>query len=304
MLFVQALYRRSPSRAQCCSGVASHGVRVAASHATTPPTARARPPELAFCNTDPLERHVGRTLWQAEPRPDAHGERNRLLAALPAEEYQWLESKLERVHLESKRVLAWPMEPIRHVYFLRDGVVAFLVPMQNGMAVEGATVGNEGIVGVEVFLSDGSSGAEIVQVIPGEAVRIRAHTFREALTRSTVLRSLLNEYTQTLMNQLARTSGCNRVHPVQQRCARWLLMSSDRVGRDTFPITHDVLAILLGVRRASITQAAGRLQEAGLIAYRRGQMTICDREGLEQEACEDYRLCRERYDRSFVRRVP
>jgi CRP-like cAMP-binding protein len=127
-----------------------------------------------------------------------------------------------------------------------------------------------------------------------------ADTFRLALTRSPVLHEQLHRYTLALMGQLIRTAGCNRAHPVEERCARWLLMTADRVGSDEFPLTQEFLAAMLGVRRPSVTIAAGLLQESGLIRYRRGALTITDRERLEEAACEDYRLTRQLYERLYL----
>jgi CRP-like cAMP-binding protein len=129
---------------------------------------------------------------------------------------------------------------------------------------------------------------------------MRASDFRQAVATSTELRTTLSNYTLALMNQLTRTAGCNRLHSVPERCTRWLLMTRDRAGTDSFPLTHESLAVLLGVRRASVTQAAGALQRAGLIEYHRGSIKIVDGPGLEAMACEDYRLSREAYDRIYM----
>jgi CRP-like cAMP-binding protein len=244
-------------------------------------------------------RHAEILHWRTVPVSRPIGEKNRLLAALPPDEYQRLVPHLEVVNVAAKQVLASPEQPIRHIYFPRDGVVALLVPMENGSAAEGATVGNEGMLGLQVFLGDGAASEEIVQVVPGEAARLRAGVFKEVVHRSPAFQTILHRYTLGLMNQFVRTAGCNRIHPVDQRCARLLLMSSDRVGGHTFPVTHEFLATMLAVRRASVTEAAGMLQAAGLIEYRRGQMTISDRAGLEAVACEDYRLTRDGYDRLY-----
>jgi CRP-like cAMP-binding protein len=171
--------------------------------------------------------------------------------------------------------------------------------MRNGTSIEGATVGNEGMVGVQVFLAEGRATEDLVVEIPGRAERLPAALFRAATEASPALRSLLQQYTLALMNQLARTAGCNRHHSVGERCARWLLMTRDRAGTDTLPITHESLAGLLGTRRASVTQVAGQLKRAGLIDYRHGRLTILDAPRLERIACEDYLLTREAYDRVF-----
>lgn len=226
-------------------------------------------------------------------------ERNRLLAALSIEEQAKLACRMESACLKVHQVLAYPDEPQTYVYFPRDAVVTQLVLMQDGAAVEGATIGNEGLVGVAVFLGDTAPSEEMVVQVAGEAARMPAADFRHSIANSIKLQAQLQRYTLALMNQLGRTAGCNRLHSVEERCARWLMMTRDRMGRETFPLTHESLAGTLGVRRASVTEAAGTLHRAGIIDYSRGSMTILDSAGLEAAACEDYRLSREAYDRLY-----
>jgi CRP-like cAMP-binding protein len=202
--------------------------------------------------------------------------------------------------LAPQQVLAFPDEPIEYVHFPRTAVVSLLVPMEDGSAIEGATIGSEGMLGLQVFLGEGGAREEIVVQIAGEAARMRVSEFRQAVATSSGVRIALSNYTLALMNQFARTAGCNRLHSVTERCIRWLLMSRDRLGRNAFPLTQESLAVLLGVRRASVTQAAGALQRARLIEYHHGAITILDGPGLEAAACEDYRLCREAYDRIYI----
>jgi CRP-like cAMP-binding protein len=226
-------------------------------------------------------------------------ERNQLLAYLPPDDYAALLAELEPVHIEHKQYLSGPDESIKEVYFPRGAVISILAPMEDGQSVEGATVGVEGIVGLPVFLGDGSAQDEVVCQVPGPGARMSAERFRFAYERSAALHDMLHRYTLALMGQLIRTAGCNRAHPVEERCARWLLMTSDRVGSNEFPLTQEFLAAMLGVRRPSVTVAAGLLQQAGLIQYHRGRLTIIDRERLEQSACEDYRLTRQIYERLY-----
>lgn len=232
------------------------------------------------------------------PEP-GRGERNRLLAALPDQTYRDLLAQLESVTIASRQLLVAADEPLRYVYFPRDAVVAFLVPMEDGTAAEGAMVGYEGVIGLSVFLGDGNAYEEIVGLLPGRAARMPAGAFRQAVQHSLALQEILHRYTHAFMNQMARTAGCNRMHSVDQRCARLLLMSCDRSGQTSLPITHEFLASTLAVRRASVTEAAGGLQQAGLIEYRRGQMRIRDRAGLEARACEDYRHTRDAYEQLY-----
>jgi CRP-like cAMP-binding protein len=226
-------------------------------------------------------------------------ERNRLLAALPTQEYARILPELDSVQLQARQQLTALDEPTERVFFPRDAVVSMLVLMEDGKVVESAMVGNEGIVGLEVFLGNGLGREDIVVQIAGGAVSMRSTAFRTAVRQSVPMQTLLQHYSLALMNQLARTAGCNRVHSVEERCARWLLMSEDRVGRDSFPLTHEFLAKVLGVRRASVSQTAEGLQRAGLIAYHQGWIHILDRDGLESVACEDYRLSRAPYDQMY-----
>jgi CRP-like cAMP-binding protein len=226
-------------------------------------------------------------------------ERNRLLGALPAEDYSRLLPDLKPVQLNTRQRLALPEEVLECVYFPRDAVVSMLVLMRDGKAVESAAVGNEGMVGLEVFLGNGLARDEIVVQFGGEALSMSAASFRRAVGRSGELQSLLHQYSLALLHQLARAAGCNQVHSVDERCARWLLTSQDRVGRDEFPVTHDVLAKILGVRRASVSVAAEAMQRGGLIQYRQGSVHIVDRRRLERVACEDYRLSKAAYDELY-----
>jgi CRP-like cAMP-binding protein len=208
-------------------------------------------------------------------------------------------TELVSVHLDAGQRLAFPEETIEHVYFPRDAVMSMLVSMGDGKTVESAAVGNEGILGLEVFLGSGIALEETLVQISGEAARMTAILFRSAVGRSAELQDVLQRFALGLMNQIARNAGCNRVHTVEERCARMLLMSRDQTGRDDFSLTHEFLAKMLGVRRASVSQAAENLQRADLIRYRQGRIHILDGDGLENAACEDYRLTRAVYDRLY-----
>jgi CRP-like cAMP-binding protein len=230
----------------------------------------------------------------ADPEP------NRLLAALPASEYECIAADLQVSRLRPRHVVAYAEEPIQDVYFPRDAVLSMLVPMENGHSVEGAVIGNEGLTGLAVLLGDGTAPEDVMVQIPGEAVRLSGKLFREHLQHSPALLQLVQRYALALMSQLARTAGCNSVHTVDMRIARWLLMSRDRVGRDRFPLTHEFAAMMLGVRRASVSQAAAAFQASGLIAYRHGQVAILDGRGLEATSCEDYRVNRRIFERLYA----
>jgi CRP-like cAMP-binding protein len=222
---------------------------------------------------------------------------NRILAALPEVDRQRLLAHLEPVPLALKQVLSAPHAPITHVYFPLSGVVSLLTVTEVGEAIEVATVGNEGLVGLSAFLdADSSPGQAIVQ-IAGDALCMPADALRAETLAGGALQTLLHRYTQGRLTQLAQGAACNRLHAMPARCARWLLMTHDRVGIDDFPLTHQFLAQMLGVRRATVTVAVGSLQRANLIRYRRGHITVIDRHGLEGASCACYRIIRDEFDR-------
>lgn len=223
--------------------------------------------------------------------------RNRILAALPAAERERLRSALEPVDLEVRQVVIDLHQVISHVYFVEEGVVSILGVMEDGSAVETATVGNEGMVGLPVFLGAASMAGQAFVQVPGHGYRMTAAALREEVRRGGALAELLGRYTQALFTLLSQNSACNRLHPVEQRCARWLLLTHDRVGSESFELTHLFLSQMLGVRRATVTEVAGVLQERGLIEYSRGTITIADRPGLEAAACECYRVIASEFDR-------
>ena len=223
--------------------------------------------------------------------------KNRLLASLPREEYERLEPYLEAVSLEFKQELYQPNVPIEFVYFPLDGVYSLLSQTSQGQLIEVATVGNEGMVGLPVFLGAKEiPGIAMVQV-PGNALKMRAKDLQNQVSRDTSLHDLLLRYTQALFNFISQSALCNRVHSIEQRCCRWLLLTRDRVGGDEFPLTHEFLSQMLGVRRASVTEVAARLQNAGFITYRYRKITILDRAGLEATSCECYELIKTEFER-------
>ena len=245
----------------------------------------------APCHVEPSSGHAGNT---------APVERNRLLAALPAAEYAMLAPHLEAVELAPQQVLAWPDEPIPYVYFERDGLGSIVVPMEDGRSPNGAIIGNEGILGLQAFLGEGVAREELVQITAGQAVRVRIAAFRELVRQCDTLQILIGRYTLALLTDIARSAGCNRVHSVEQRLARTLSLMFERAGQKaSLGVTHDVLAGMLGARRASVTNAASKLAGAGLIDYRRGQLTVTDRTGLAFAACEDYRHSHDAVARMF-----
>jgi CRP-like cAMP-binding protein len=225
--------------------------------------------------------------------------RNRLLASLPATEYERLQPHLETISLSIKYAFYEPGRPIPHVYFINRGVASLLTVMANGEAVEVSTIGNEGMVGIPVFLGFDTTPGKAFMQVPGDAMRMPVAVFRREVTVGSVLHNLLHRYTQTLMVQIAQGAACNRLHTIEQRCCRWLLMTQDRVDADEFPLTQEFLAEMLGVRRASVNGVASSLQRQGLIQYNRGVITVLNRPGMEACACECYQIVRAEFDRLF-----
>jgi CRP-like cAMP-binding protein len=230
-----------------------------------------------------------------------NGTRNRLLASLPAGEYARLAPYLERVDVELKHVCFDVDQPIEHVYFPEAAVVSILSVMADGSSVETATVGREGMVGLPVFLGSDRTSAHAFVQVPGPALRMMADAFRAAVGGSPALTLALHRYTQALFTLVAQGSACNRLHTMTARCARWLLHTHDRVGAeqgaDAFPLTHQFLSQMMGVRRATVTETMGALQASGAIMYEMGRVRVRDRAGLESAACECYAIIVREFDR-------
>jgi CRP-like cAMP-binding protein len=193
---------------------------------------------------------------------------------------------LERVALVHGTVVHQADDLIRHVYFPLSGMVSLVTVLLDGDAIESATVGNEGILGVAAFLGNGVSPVRGIVQLPGQALRISVEDFAALLPQAPVLTRAVHLYIDYLLAITGQSAACNRLHPVNERCARWMLTTHDRAGGDEFRLTQESLAQMLGVRRPSVTVAAGVLAQAGLISYRRGKMKILDRAGLEAAACE------------------
>jgi CRP-like cAMP-binding protein len=239
-----------------------------------------------------------------ETRTLRHDERNRLLRALPPDAYEQLIGGMEMITLRMGQVLYEADTPIEHAYFVQRGVVSLVAPVDHGergweRSVEVGTIGNEGMVGIPLVLDTDREPVRAFVQVPDGAWRISADALRRVLNDVNGLRPLLLRYVQTFLNQVGQGSACNRAHAVQERCARWLLMTHDRVGEDEFPLPQEFLAAMLGVRRAGVTVAAGMLQRAGFIKYARGDITVVDRSGLESASCACYATIRDTYDRLF-----
>lgn len=224
---------------------------------------------------------------------------NRLLDRLPARDRAEVVAGCENMHLTFGEVLAEPGEPIRNVYFPTGGFISLIAPMGGTSTLEVALAGNEGVYGVPLALGVTHSPVLAIVQGAGPAWRMSAAEFRRDLLLFPKLRASVDLYIHVLMTQFMQTAGCNRFHVVEQRVARWLLMTSDRSLSATFDMTHEFLAQMLGVRRVGVTEAASALQARKLIGYKRGVVTIVDRKGLEGAACGCYESDRVTYERFF-----
>jgi CRP-like cAMP-binding protein len=209
---------------------------------------------------------------------------NRLLARLPADEYQ---------------VLYQARSNMDHAYFPNRGVVSALTVMEGGRAIEVATIGDEGMVGLPLIVGAKTTTNRMIVQVPGDALRMTEEVLREEVSRDGALRRLLTLYHTAFLAQVSQAVACNGLHSVYQRCCRWLLMTQDRAHSDVFPMTHEFLAEMLGVRRSTVSEVLEPFQEKGLIRYSRGRFTVLDRVGLTAGACECYRIINDEFSRLF-----
>ena len=233
----------------------------------------------------------------AHPQPAIPATRNRLLAALPADDLARLWPQFERLELDLREILLTPDKPIPAVYFPETGWVSMLALLADGRSAEVGVVGSEGFVGLPILLGSDSSAVEGMVQGPGTMLRLGAQAFRDALEHSSALRTLLLRYALAFQQQVSQTAACNGHHALDQRLARWLLIAHDRAEGDEFPVTQEFLAMMLCVHRPGVTVAARLFQQAGLIRYGNGMMTITDRAGLEAAACECYGAVRREFKR-------
>jgi len=222
---------------------------------------------------------------------------NRLLSALPAEEYERLVPDLQPVTFSLGDVVYELSGHLDCLYFPTTSVISLLYTMEDGSTAEMGLAGNDGVVGVALFLGGNTTPNRAIAQIAGEAFRLKAAILQREFARGGAFQRLLLRYTQALITQISQTAVCNRLHPVENRLCRWLLLSHDRVRSDELIMTQEFLSHMLGGRRESVTVAAGRLQDAGLIHYARGHIKILDREGLETNVCECYRIVRDEFVR-------
>ena len=222
---------------------------------------------------------------------------NHLLAALSDVEYRSIAGGLELIAMPLGEVVyeSGSLQP--HVYFPTTAIVSLLYVMEDGSSAEIAVVGNEGIIGVALFMGGETTPSRAVVQSAGHAYRLKGQLLKREFTQSVELHQLLLRYTQALLTQMAQTAVCNRHHTLDQQLCRWLLLSLDRLPSNELTMTQELIANMLGVRREGVTEAAGKLQDAGLIQYKRGKITVIDRPGLEAQACECYRVVKKEFDR-------
>ena len=224
-------------------------------------------------------------------------QQNHLLAALPQEELQCWLPHLQAVDLPLGAVLYESGDTLSHVYFPVTAIVSLLYVLENGASAEIAVVGNEGIVGISIFMGGESTPSRAVVQSAGAAFRLRAQLAKDEFNRAQSAMHLLLRYTQALITQMAQTAVCNRHHTLDQQLCRWLLLSLDRLQDNELVMTQELIANMLGVRRVGVTEGAQRLQQSGLIKYSRGRITVLDRAGLERRSCECYAVVKAEYAR-------
>jgi len=225
---------------------------------------------------------------------------NQLLAALPETEYERLVPHLELATMPLGEALYESGGRLHHVYFPTTSIVSLLYVLEDGASAEIAVVGNEGILGISLFMGGETTPNRAVVQSAGFGYRLKASLLKEEFNRAGPLLRLLLRYTQALITQMAQTAVCNRHHSVQQQLCRWLLLSLDRLPTNTLTMTQELIANMLGVRREGVTEAAGALQRAGLIRYSRGRIVVLDRPGLEGTVCECYAVVKREFDRLFA----
>ncbi|WP_290649751.1 Crp/Fnr family transcriptional regulator [Aquisalimonas sp.] len=224
-------------------------------------------------------------------------EQNELFQVLPEEAKARLFPHLELVDMPLSLAVYESGDTLKHVYFPTNCIISLLYVMENGSSAEIAIVGNEGMVGISLFMGGETTPNRGVVQSAGYAYRLKGSVLKQEFARSESLQHLLLRYTQALITQMSQTAVCNRHHTVHQQLCRWLLMSLDRLKSDQLTMTQELIANMLGVRREGVTAAAGKLQEQGLIQYRRGKITVLDRPGLERECCECYAVVKREFDR-------
>jgi CRP-like cAMP-binding protein len=233
------------------------------------------------------------------PPPSDGRPKNRLLAALPPEDFDRLRPLLKTIPVRVKQVLQKSGAPLQAVYFLNGGVASITTALSDGTMVEAATIGDEGMLGVEAFLTADAiaPGETLIQVPDTSAEQMGVEDFRREVAKPGAFRDLVGRYTQVVIAQMMQSTACNALHQVPARAARWLLMTHDRMHEQDFHLSHEFLAVMLGVQRPTVSIVAATLQHAGLIRYTHGHVTVRDRKGLEAASCECYQIIRSHFIR-------
>jgi CRP-like cAMP-binding protein len=234
----------------------------------------------------------------SDRQPSQARPKNKLLLALPQADFERIRNDLKTIPTRAKQVFQKQGELVKYVYFPNGGVMSVTNVLSDGTMIETATVGREGMLGIETFFSDDAvaSGLTLMQVPDTDAERLGVPAFRRELSRQGALHDLIGRYVQATIKQMMQSTACNARHHVTERCPRWLLMTQDRVGHDSFHLSQEFLGVMLGVRRQTVSLVAGTLQKAGLIQYVHGRVTVLDRAGLEAASCECYAATRTQFD--------
>jgi CRP-like cAMP-binding protein len=235
---------------------------------------------------------INRTNGGANGTPPTENPRNKILEALPDSEASAIWSIGDEVDVQKGELISAAGAPYRHVFFAENCAFSFVTDLANGNSVEAGTVGNEGFLGIPILLGGDSVLQRTIVQIPGKACRIPIAAFRDVMPACPQMMLMLNRYLLAYLAQVSQTSACNSQHTILQRCARWILLTHDRVGSDMIPLTQEFLAYMLGVRRPSVTVAQAQLQRKGLISYTRGKLRVVDRQALEDLSCECYKVVR------------
>ena len=222
---------------------------------------------------------------------------NRLLGALPEHDYHQIAKHLSTVVVTARQVLMASDEPLRDIYFVNHGVISLVSTLEDGAAIEVASIGREGMIGSWVLLGSSTMSTQAVVQIGGEVLRMSVAAFKDLAQPGSPLHGLANRYTLALQTMIAQKAACNCIHPVEKRLSCWLLLAHDRMDPDQFALSQDVIAQMLGVRRPTVTVAAGRLQKAKVIRYSRGKVTVLNRKGLERFSCECYGVVRREFQK-------
>ncbi len=222
---------------------------------------------------------------------------NHLLESLPKEDYERLLPELEECPLALAQIIFAPDREMRYVYFPLDSIISMIYVLADGSSAEIAVIGREGMAGISLFMGGETTPSEAIVQHAGRCLRMNASILKREFSRGGMLQQVLLHYTQALITQMSQTAVCNRHHTVDQQLCRWLLLSIDRLPSNELRMTQELIANMLGVRREGVTRAAGMLQDAGLIEYRHGHITVIDRAGLEQRVCECYAVVQKAYER-------